>query len=87
MGIKTGAKDRLRIAGLFLYLTAKYGIIVLNVIAVYFDIYLRHGCTIKCFFVLYPVGIWAILGIIEWVLYGKIVWKYEIKSKEDGKNA
>ena len=87
MGIKTGAKDRLKIAGLFLYLTAKYGISLFFIVAL-FDTYLMYGCTKKCFGgVIIPVGIWAILGIIEWVLYGKIVWKYEIKSKEDGKDA
>ena len=86
MGIKTGAKDRLRIAGLFLYLTAKYGISLLLIVAVYFDIYLKRGCIKECFFVLFPVGIWAILGIIELVLYGKIVWKYEIKSKVEDKD-
>jgi hypothetical protein len=26
---------------------------------------------------------WGILGTIEWVLYGKIVWKYEIKHKTE----
>jgi len=35
MGIKTGVKDRLKIAGLFLYLTAKYGISLFLIIVVY----------------------------------------------------
>jgi hypothetical protein len=42
MGIKAGAKNRLRIAGLFTYLTVKYGLSVFLIVGVIIESHDKH---------------------------------------------